>query len=126
MRDGRSKSGFSLIEALFASAVLVAAIVPAVLAFHAHLAATTRLRQTLDVELTLENLYSETERALLFATEAPGGAVNLAGPTRTVVTQPTATHAGPAKLYRYELSADNAAIRRNGLLYGLRRNSIVP
>ena len=121
MRDGGSRSGFSLIEALFASAVLVAAIVPAVLAFHAHLAATTRLRQTLDVELTLENLYSETERELLFGAEAPDGAVNLSGPTRTVVTQPTETHAGPAKLYRYELSADNGAIRRNGLLYGLRR-----
>ena len=126
MRDGRSRSGFSLIEALFASAVLVAAIVPAVLAFHAHLAATTRLRQTLDVELTLENLYSETERELLFGAEAPDGAVNLSGPTRTVVTQPTETHAGPAKLYRYELSADNGAIRRSGLLYGIRRNSIVP
>ena len=121
MRNGRSRSGFSLIEALFASAVLVAAIVPAVLAFHAHLATTTRLRQTLDVELTLENLYSETERALLFSAEAPDGAVNLSGPIRTVVTQPTQTPSGPAKLYRLELSADDGAIRRDGLLYGLRR-----
>ena len=121
MRDGRSKSGFSLIEALFASAVLVAAIVPAVLAFHAHLAATTRLRQTLDVELTLENLYSETERALLFSDEAPEGAVDLSGPIRTAITQPTTTTSGPVQLYRYELSAESGAIRRNGLLYGLRR-----
>ena len=120
MRDGHSRSGFSLIEALFASAVLVAAIVPAVLAFHAHLAATTRLRQTLEVELSLENLYSETERALLFAAEAPEGAVNLAGPIRKVVTQPTDTPCGNAKLYRYELSAETGAIRRDGLLYGLR------
>ncbi len=119
MRDGRSKSGFSLIEALFASAVLVAAIVPAMLAFHAHLAATTRLRQTLDVELTLENLYSETERALLFATEPPNGNVNLAGPIRTVVSHPTDTTCGNAKLYRFELSAECGAIRRDGLLYGL-------
>ena len=120
MRDGHSRSGFSLIEALFASAVLVAAIVPAVLAFHAHLAATTRLRQTLEVELSLENLYSETERALLFAAEAPEGAVNLAGPIRKVVTQPSSTPSGPAKLYRYELTAESGAIRRDGLLYGLR------
>ena len=120
MRDGGSRSGFSLIEALFASAVLIAAIVPATLAFHAHLAATTRLRQTLDVELAQENLYSETERALLFAAEAPEGTVNLAEPIRKVVTQPTETPCGNAKLYRYELSADNGEIRRDGLLYGLR------
>ena len=120
MRDGGSRSGFSLIEALFASAVLIAAIIPATLAFHAHLAATTRLRQTLDVEFTQENLYSETEQALLFAAEAPEGTVNLAGPIRKVVTQPTKTPCGNANLYRYELSADNGEIRRDGLLYGLR------
>ena len=121
MRDGRSRSGFSLIEALFASAVLVAAIVPAMLAFHTHLATTTRLRQALEVELSLENLYSETEQALLFSEGEPDGSVNLSGPIRTVVTQPTATPSGPAKLHRYELSADNGTIRRDGLLYGLRR-----
>ena len=120
MRDGGSRSGFSLIEALFASAVLIAAIVPATLAFHAHLAATTRLRQTLDVELSLENLYAETERSLLFSAEEPNGAVNLAEPIRKVVTQPTETPCGTANLYRYELSADNGEIRRDGLLYGLR------
>ncbi len=120
MRDGRSKSGFSLIEALFASAVLVAAIVPAMLAFHTHLATTTRLRQTLEVELSLENLYSETEQALLFSAETPNGNVDLAGPVRTVVTQPTETPSGNAKLYRLELSAETGEIRREGLLYGLR------
>ena len=120
MRDGRSKSGFSLIEALFASAVLVAAIVPAMLAFHTHLATTTRLRQTLEVELSLENLYSETEQALLFSPKEPNGSVNLAGLVRTVVTHPTDTPCGNAKLYRLELSAENAPIRREGLLYGLR------
>ena len=120
MRDGRSKSGFSLIEALFASAVLVAAIVPAMLAFHTHLATTTRLRQTLEVELSLENLYSETEQALLFSAETPSGNVNLAGPIRTVLTHPTDSPCGNAKLYRFELSAENAPIRRGGLLYGLR------
>ena len=120
MRDGRSRSGFSLIEALFASAVLVAAIVPAMLAFHTHLAATTRLRKTLDVELSLENLYAETEQALLFSAEAPEGAVNLAGPVRTVATHPTDTPSGNAKLYRVELSAESGTIRREGLLYGLR------
>ncbi len=120
MRDGRSSSGFSLIEALFASAVLVAAIVPAMLAFHTHLATTTRLRQLLEVEISLENLYSETERALLFSAEAPNGNVNLAGPIRTVVTHPTDTPCGNAKLYRFELSAENDPIRHEGLLYGLR------
>ena len=120
MRDGRSKSGFSLIEALFASAVLVAAIVPAMLAFHTHLATTTRLRQTLEVELSLENLYSETERALLFSAEEPNGGVNLAGPLRTAITPPTDIPCGNAKLCRFELSAENAPIRREGLLYGLR------
>jgi Tfp pilus assembly protein PilV len=120
MRDDRSRSGFSLIEALFASAVLVAAIVPAMLAFHTHLATTTRLRQTLEVELSLENLYSETEQALLFSAEAPNGNVNLAGPIRTVVTHPTDTSCGKAKLYRLELSAKNGAICREGLLYGVR------
>ena len=119
MRDGHSRSGFSLIEALFASAVLVAAIVPAVLAFHAHLAATTRLRQTLEVELSLENLYSETERALLFSAEEPKGSVDLASPVRKVVAHPTDTPCGNARLYRFELSAESGAIRREGLLYGL-------
>ncbi len=123
MRDGRSKSGFSLIEALFASAVLVAAIVPAVLAFHAHLAATTRLRQTLDVELTLENLYSETEQTLLFSAEAPDGEVNLSGSVKTAVAKPTAMSSGAAKLYRFELSAEAGFLRRYGLLYGLRHEA---
>ncbi len=121
-----AKSGFSLVEALFASAILGSVLVPALLAFHSHLSALTRMRQTLDVELTLENLYAETEQALLFSAEAPNGNVDLAGPVRTVVTQPTETPSGNAKLHRYELSADNAAIRRSGLLYGVRRNSIAP
>ena len=122
MRDGRSKSGFSLIEALFASAVLVAALVPALLAFHAHVAAVTRQRQALGVAFALENLYAETERALLFgpAGGEPAGAVSLAGPVKTVVSQPSATPCGAARLLRYELSAEDpaAVLRRDGLLYG--------
>ena len=114
------KSGFSLVEALLASAMLGVVLVPAMLAFHAHLSALTRMRQTLEVELTLENLYSETERALLFAAKAPEGAVNLAGPVRTVVTHTTDTPSGDAKRYRFELSAESGEIRRNGLLYGVR------
>ncbi len=122
MRDGGSRSGFSLIEALFASAVLVAAIVPATLAFHAHLAAMTRLRQTLDTELTLENLQSQTEQKLLFSAEEPASDVTLAYPIRTVVSSPELSDCGTAQLIRQELSAENAkgTIRRDSLLYVLR------
>ena len=122
MRDGGTRSGFSLIEALFASAVLIAAIIPATLAFHAHLAAMTRLRQTLDTELALENLQSQTEQKLLFSTEEPSSDVSLADPIRTVVSSPELSNCGTAHLIRHELSAENAkaSIRRDSLLYVLR------
>ena len=121
MRDGGGRSGFSLVEALFASAVLVAAIVPALLTFHAHLAAAARQRQALGVELALENLYSRTERRLLLADEGRVGSVSLAGPVKTVVSDPDATPCGEAELLRIELSAatGDGAIRREGLLYAV-------
>ena len=122
MRDGGTRSGFSLIEALFASAILIAAIVPATLAFHAHLAAMTRLRQTLDTELALENLQSQTEQKLLYSAEEPSSDVSLADPFRTVVSSPELSNCGTAQLIRHELSAENAkaSIRRDSLLYVLR------
>ncbi len=123
MASRGSRSGFSLVEALFASAVLVSVLVPALLAFHGHIAALMRQRQTLGVELTLENLYSETERRLLLgpANDEPAGAVSLAGPVKTVISPPTATPCGATRLLRYEIFAEDpaASIRRDGLLYGL-------
>ncbi len=109
-------------EALFASAILVAVLVPALLAFHGHIAALTRQRQALGVELALENLCSETERALLLGPVGgePPGAVSLSGPVKTVLSQPVATPCGDTRLLRYELFAEDpaAGIRRDGLLYG--------
>ena len=123
MRDGRSRSGFSLVEALFASAILVSVLVPALLAFHGHVSALARQRRTLEVEFALENLCSETERALLLGPVGgePPGAVSLAGPVKTVLSQPAATVCGDTKLLRYEILAEDSAagIRRDGLLYDL-------
>ena len=122
MRDGRSRSGFSLVEALFASAILVSVLVPALLAFHGHVAALARQRRTIEVEFALENLCSETERALLLGPVGgePPGAVSLAGPVKTVLSQPAATPCGATRLLRYEIIAEDpaAGIRRECLLYG--------
>ena len=118
------KSGFSLVEALFAAAMLGVVLVPALLAFHAHISALTRMRQTLAVELTLENLQTETERRILLAEREPDGSVDISGPVKTVVSPPTSTPCGETRLLRMEISAEDAAagISRGALLYAIPPN----
>ncbi len=121
MASGSSKSGFSLVEALLASAMLGAVLVPAILAFHAHLAALTRMRQTLVVELSLANLQAEAERLILLSAREPAGAVDISGPVKTVVSPPSSTPCGDTCLFRMEMSAENtdADLSRGGLLYAI-------
>ena len=121
MASGSSKSGFSLVEALLASAMLGIVIVPALLAFHSHLSALTRMRQTLAVELTLENLQAETERRILQAEKELASAVDVSGPVKTVIPPPSSTPCGDTRLIRMEISAEDTAagISRSGLLYAI-------
>ena len=119
-----SKSGFSLVEALLASAMLGVVLVPALLAFHAHLSALTRMRQTLAVELTRENLQADAERRILLTEKEPAGSVDVSGPVKTVVSPPSSTPCGETRLFRMEISAEDTAagISRGCLLYAIPPN----
>ena len=123
MKNRRNKSGFSLIEALFASAILIAIIVPAMLTFRTHLAAVSRMQSELDAEFALSTLSANTERAVLFSSEDyPAGAVTLSGPVHTVLSKPETSATGPAELVRYDLSVktEDGAISREAILYSIR------
>ena len=123
MKNRRNKSGFSLIEALFASAILIAIIVPAMLTFRTHLAAVSRMQSELDAEFALSTLSANTERAVLFSSEDyPAGAVTLSGPVNTVFSKPETSATGPAELVRYDLSVktEDGAISREAILYSIR------
>ena len=124
MASGSSKSGFSLVEALLASAMLGIVLVPALLAFHSHLSALTRMRRTLAVELTIANLQAETERLILHTGKDPSGAVDVSGPVKTVISPPSSSPSGELRLLRFEISAEDTAdgISRSGLLYAIPPN----
>lgn len=120
MNNRNRKSGFSLIEALFAAAVLGIIIVPATLAFHSHIASAIRIKDDFQAEITLENLYADAEQKLLFSEEDLTGFVNITAPIQQIVTEPESTPCGKTKLIRTSFTTKTGKTSKSGLFYCIR------
>lgn len=100
MSKRKNSNGFSLIEALFATAVLAFAIVPAISTFSSHIAAVHRSEADTAAWLHLENLCAKSESQLIYAPRNASGSVVLTEYANLSVTEPVKGKCGDCYLYR--------------------------